>query len=107
MVVPRRSKRFSGHGARREYHPPKVWSVCNRFYHFALVSAWEVPMRRRIFGFAICFALAGAVHAQLTKNVLVQAGTPEDKATREISAATDPAQKLALIDKFQADLGKG
>ena len=64
-------------------------------------------MRRRIFGFAICFALAGAVHAQLTKNVLVQAGTPEDKATREISAATDPAQKLALIDKFQADLGKG
>ncbi|HET9399560.1 MAG TPA: hypothetical protein VFO34_01295 [Candidatus Acidoferrales bacterium] len=64
-------------------------------------------MRRYIFGFAICFALAGAVHAQLTKNVLVQAGTPEDKATREIGAATDPAQKLALIDKFQTDLGKG
>lgn len=64
-------------------------------------------MRRCMSGFAICFALAGAVHAQLTKNVLVQAGTPEDKATREIGAATDPAQKLALIDKFQTELGKG
>ncbi len=45
--------------------------------------------------------------AQLMHFVPVQAGTPEGNAVKEINAATDPAQKLALIDKFQADLGTG
>ena len=64
-------------------------------------------MRRTFLAFAICAALSASAHAQLTKTVAVHAGSPEDKATRDISAATDPAQKLALIDKFQAELGTG
>src|SRR5262249_30241466 len=34
-------------------------------------------------------------------------GSDEDRAIREINAATDPAQKLALIDKFASGLGQG
>lgn len=45
--------------------------------------------------------------AQIGKNVPIRAGTPEDRALAEISAATDPAEKLALIDKFAAELGTG
>ncbi len=44
--------------------------------------------------------------AQLVKTINTKAGTPEDKALDEISNTTDPAQKLALIDKFQTDFGK-
>jgi tetratricopeptide (TPR) repeat protein len=50
---------------------------------------------------------ASGVSAQIGKNVLIRAGTPEDQALMEINATTDPAQKLALIDKFASDLGKG
>ncbi len=45
--------------------------------------------------------------AQIGKNVPIRAGTPEDRALAEIGAATDPAEKLALIDKFAAELGTG
>lgn len=45
--------------------------------------------------------------AQIGTRASIRAGTPEDKALIEINAATDPAQKLALIDKFQAEYGKG
>jgi tetratricopeptide (TPR) repeat protein len=45
--------------------------------------------------------------AQIGKNVVIQAGTPEDHALLEISKTTDPAQKLVLIEKFLADYGKG
>ncbi len=51
--------------------------------------------------------LAVPLHAQIGKSITIQAGTPEDKALTAISAATDPAQKLALIDKFLAELGQG
>lgn len=44
-----------------------------------------------------------AAQAQITRRVGVPAGSPEDKALTDISAATDPAQKLALIDKFASD----
>ena len=64
-------------------------------------------MRKVLVLAGLTFALAGAARAQLTKNIVVQAGTPEDKATRDINAATDPAQKLALIDNFNSELGKG
>ena len=47
------------------------------------------------------------VRAQLMKSITTKAGTPEDNAIEEISNTTDPAQKLALIDKFNADFGKG
>lgn len=64
-------------------------------------------MRRILVLAGLTFASAGVARAQLTKNIVVQAGTPEDKATRDINAATDPAQKLALIDSFNSELGKG
>jgi tetratricopeptide (TPR) repeat protein len=45
--------------------------------------------------------------AQIGKNVPIQAGSPEDKAITAINAAADAAEKLALIDKFAAELGTG
>jgi len=42
---------------------------------------------------------------QIGKFVPIQAGSDVDHALREINAATDPAQKLALIDKFAAGPG--
>jgi predicted negative regulator of RcsB-dependent stress response len=55
----------------------------------------------------LALGFAGAAHAQLAKPISTKAGTPEDKALDEISSTTDPAQKLALIDKFNADLAHG
>ena len=42
---------------------------------------------------------------QIGKFVPIQAGSEVDHALTEINAAADPAQKLALIDKFAAGLG--
>src|SRR5713226_3481718 len=42
---------------------------------------------------------------QIGKFVPIQAGSDVDHALTEINAATDPAQKLALIDKFAAGPG--
>ncbi len=50
---------------------------------------------------------AAPAQAQFSKRISLQAGSPEDKAYSEIVATTDPARKLALIDKFMADYGKG
>jgi tetratricopeptide (TPR) repeat protein len=55
----------------------------------------------------LALSLATASRAQLAKAISTKAGTPEDKALDEISSTTDPAQKLALIDKFNAELAKG
>jgi tetratricopeptide (TPR) repeat protein len=43
---------------------------------------------------------------QLGKFVPIQAGSEVDHALTEINAATDPAQKLALLDKFAEGPGK-
>jgi tetratricopeptide (TPR) repeat protein len=66
-------------------------------------------MRKGFLSLAILFTLAaaGAAHAQLVHGTTIHAGSPEDQAMDAISSATDPAQKLALIDKFMADFGKG
>jgi tetratricopeptide (TPR) repeat protein len=56
---------------------------------------------------AFLVAAPRPARAQITQHVGVAAGSPEDKALTEITAATDPTQKLALIDKFMADFGKG
>lgn len=50
---------------------------------------------------------AAAEAQQIGKFVPIAAGSDEDKALTEINATTDPTQKLALIDKFSANLGKG
>jgi tetratricopeptide (TPR) repeat protein len=44
---------------------------------------------------------------QIGKYVPVSAGSDADRAITEINAATDPAQKLALIEKFAAGPGQG
>ncbi len=51
-------------------------------------------------------AASPALAQQIGKFVPVQAGTEADHALAEINAATDPAQKLALIDKFAAGPGQ-
>jgi tetratricopeptide (TPR) repeat protein len=51
-------------------------------------------------------AASPALAQQIGKYVPIQAGSDADHAMTEISAATDPAQKLSLIDKFAAGPGK-
>lgn len=53
------------------------------------------------------FAAHPASGQQIGKFVSIAAGSDEDHALTEINATADPAQKLALIDKFAANLGKG
>ena len=55
--------------------------------------------------FALCAILAHPAQAQIGRNVPIQAGTPEDKALAEINATSDPAQKVALMEKFVSDFG--
>lgn len=64
-------------------------------------------MRRGFLLVVILLAAAATSSAQIGKQVPIHAGTPEDKAVAQILAATDPAQKLQLIDKFLAEYGKG
>jgi tetratricopeptide (TPR) repeat protein len=45
--------------------------------------------------------------AQIGKYVPVPAGSDSDHALTEINTTTDPAQKLALIDKFAANIAQG
>jgi len=65
-------------------------------------------MRRIILFLGILlFCFASSVRAQqIGKFVPIQAGSEVDHALTEINAATDPAQKLALIDKFAEGPGK-
>jgi tetratricopeptide (TPR) repeat protein len=57
--------------------------------------------------FALFVILAPAAGAQMGKSLSVAAGTPEDKALSEIYGAPDGPEKIALLDKFMADYGKG
>jgi tetratricopeptide (TPR) repeat protein len=56
---------------------------------------------------AILFSAATGSAQQIGKYVPVSAGSDADRAMSEINAASDPAQKLALIDKFAAGPGQG
>ena len=64
-------------------------------------------MQRLIIPIAIFLIVAATASAQIGKSVSVSAGTAEDKALTEIYAAPDGPEKVALLDKFVADLGKG
>lgn len=55
-----------------------------------------------VLGYSACPAFA----QQIGKYVPIQAGSDADHALTAINAATDPAQKLALIDKFAAGPGQ-
>jgi tetratricopeptide (TPR) repeat protein len=62
---------------------------------------------RLALSFAAILLSASAASAQMGKTVSVNAGTPEDKALSEIYATPDGPEKIALLDKFMADFGKG
>ena len=55
----------------------------------------------------IILATAGIASAQIGKSVAVAAGTPEDAEVSAIYAAQDPAQKIALLDKFSTEHATG
>ena len=64
-------------------------------------------MRRAAFLLAILLLLAGPAWAQIGKSVVVAAGSAEDRALKAINDAADPAEKIALLDKFVAEYGQG
>ena len=55
--------------------------------------------------FLLGCSAGSAFGQQIGKFVPIQAGSDVDHALTEINAATDPAQKLALIDKFATGPG--
>jgi tetratricopeptide (TPR) repeat protein len=67
-------------------------------------------MRRNLWLSGALFLLAcsasPALGQQIGKFVPIPAGSDADHALTEINAATDPAQKLTLIDKFAEGAGK-
>src|ERR1700719_4010347 len=70
--------------------------------------------RNRGMFFGLLFVLAwGAlgslapIYGQIGKYVPIPAGSDADHALTEINATTDPAQKLALIDKFATNIAQG
>jgi tetratricopeptide (TPR) repeat protein len=71
------------------------------------VQSFSRSTKAAILALVLASLFAGSARAQLGKRVMTTAGTPEDKAISEINATTDGAAKLALLDKFMADLGKG
>jgi len=56
---------------------------------------------------AVLFSAASLSAQQIGKSIPVSAGSEADRAMAEINAAGDPAQKLALIDKFAVGPGQG
>src|SRR5882762_3047294 len=65
-------------------------------------------LRKLAIGLAITAGFCATASAQhIGKYVPIAAGSDADHAMQEINAATDPAQKLALIDKFASGPGQG
>lgn len=64
-------------------------------------------MQRSLVLLVLILGLATTASAQIGKSVSVAAGTDEDKALSEIYAAPDGPPKIALLDKFMTDFGKG
>jgi hypothetical protein len=64
-------------------------------------------MQRWMVLLGILLSVSITASAQIGKSITVSAGTPEDKALTEIYAAPDGPEKVALLDKFMADFGKG
>lgn len=56
---------------------------------------------------SLLFGVCSSNAQQIGKFVSIPAGSDADHALTEISSTTDPAQKLALIDKFASTLGQG
>src|SRR5215510_14883042 len=76
------------------------------------VETEEVMMRtitrKLTVGLVTVLAFSLAAEAQrIGKYVPIAAGSDADHAMQEINAANDPAQRLALIDKFASNFGEG
>ena len=65
------------------------------------------PVKRLMSLLALSFAFTAASFAQIGKSVTIPAGSDEDKALTPINSAADGPDKVALIDKFMSDYGKG
>jgi tetratricopeptide (TPR) repeat protein len=63
-------------------------------------------MRRMLFLPAVLL-LAAPAEAQIGKQILLRAGTPEDRLMTDITQAADPAKKLELLEKFMQEFGQG
>jgi tetratricopeptide (TPR) repeat protein len=68
---------------------------------------WEVHMRRISLLMTVFLLLVSPAMAQMGKSITITAGSPEDKALAAINAETDPSRKLALLDEFVTNYGKG
>jgi tetratricopeptide (TPR) repeat protein len=66
----------------------------------------KLHLKNAFVGFFVLLAATAVSAQQIGKYVPVPAGSDADHAITEIGAATDPAQKLALIDKFAAAAGQ-
>jgi len=55
----------------------------------------------------LIFSIRPASGQQIGRYVPIPAGSEADHALTEINGTADPAQKLALIDKFSSSLGQG
>jgi len=55
----------------------------------------------------LVFSIRPASGQQIGRYVPIPAGSEADRALTEINGTADPAQKLALIDKFSSSLGQG
>ena len=64
-------------------------------------------MNRIFLLMAVSLSLSSTAPAQIGKTVAVAAGTDEDKALSAIYAAPDGPDKVAMLDKFMTDYGKG
>jgi tetratricopeptide (TPR) repeat protein len=60
----------------------------------------QILCRTLLFGLLMMSAALPAWTQQIGKYVPIPAGSDADHAMSDVAAATDPAQKLALIDKF-------
>jgi tetratricopeptide (TPR) repeat protein len=91
---------------------PSASQICGCFA-FAATSGGppEVSVKHHLnkilFAGLLLLVSTAASAQQIGKYVPVAAGSDADHAMTEINAATDPAQKLALIDKFAAEAGQG
>ena len=65
-----------------------------------------MPRRIWLTGVLLFYGVSPTFGQQIGKYVPIQAGSEVDHALTEINAATDPPQKLALIDKFATGPGQ-
>jgi tetratricopeptide (TPR) repeat protein len=66
----------------------------------------KLHSKNALVAFFVLLSSSALSAQQIGKYVPVPAGSDADHAITEIGAATDPAQKLALIDKFAAAAGQ-